>query len=138
MADKSNLTEKDSYAMADSLAQASARLLAFRSAHANLLSDEEASALEKCEDTLDHLVVVFRGYGIQLLGAKAQQAMVELQAAVDVAKLTIAKINQIKEAIKVAGSLVDLAQAVLAKDPKAILGAAKNVKAASQASKSAG
>jgi len=130
MADESNVTAKEAYEIADSFAQASARMLDFRIANSNVLSDEDASKLERCEDTIDHLVVLFRGYGIRLIGAKAREAMVELQAAVDVARLTIEKINKTKKVIKIAGALVDLAVAVLAKDPKAILGAAKKVKAA--------
>lgn len=131
MVDETNLPAKEACAIADSFAQASARLLDLRIAKGNLLSAEEAFALEKCEDTLDHLVVLFRGYGIQLIGAKAQPAMVELKAAVALAKITIEKSGEIKQAIKIAAALVDLAVAVLAKDPKAILGAARIVRAAS-------
>ncbi|PIY20815.1 MAG: hypothetical protein COZ12_08050, partial [Deltaproteobacteria bacterium CG_4_10_14_3_um_filter_60_8] len=112
MADESNVTAKEAYEIADSFAQASARMLDFRIANSNVLSDEDASKLERCEDTIDHLVVLFRGYGIRLIGAKAREAMVELQAAVDVARLTIEKINKTKKVIKIAGALVDLAVAV--------------------------
>ena len=129
MADGSKLSADESYAIADSLAQASASLLDFRVAHGELLSDEQAFELERCEDTLDHLVVLFRGYGIHLIGAKSREAVVELQRAVDGAKLKLGQITATKKAIKIADDLVDLAVAVLAKDPKALLAAAKNLKA---------
>lgn len=126
------LTEIEAYEIADSFAQASARILDFRITNRSTLSDDEASDLEKCEDNLDHMVVLFRGYGIRLIDAKAQNAVSELKVAIALGKETIAKINKIKEAIKVANALVDLAVAVLAKDPKGIVAAAKGVKTAAK------
>lgn len=131
MADESKLTAEEAYAIADGFAQASARLLDFRVAHGNLLADEQAFELERCEDTLDHLVVLFRGYGIELIGARGQEAVVELRGAIADAKLKLGQITQTKKAIKIAGALVDLAVAVLAKDPKGVLAAAKDIKAMS-------
>lgn len=132
MANELQLTEAEAYEIADSFAQASARILDFRVTNQSSLSDDEATDLEKCEDSLDHMVVLFRGYGIRLIGAKAQNAVSELKSAIALGKETIAKINKIKKAIKIAGALVDLAVAVLAKDPKGILAAAKGVQTAAK------
>lgn len=130
MANELQLTEAEAYEIADSFAQASARILDFRVTNSGALSNDEASDLEKSEDSLDHMVVLFRGYGIRLIGAGAQDAVSELKSAINLGKEAIAKINKIKKAIKIAGALVDLAVAVLAKDPKGILAAGKGVRTA--------
>lgn len=135
MANETELTKDEAYEIADSFAQASARILDFRVTNLSSLSDEEATDLEKCEDRLDHMVVLFRGYGIRLIGAGAQEAVSELKSAIALGKDVIAKINKIKKAIKIAGALVDLALAVLAKDTKGILSAAKGVQTAAKGSK---
>lgn len=132
MANKFQLSETDAYEIADSFAQASARILDFRVTNRGSLSNDEATELEKCEDSLDHMVVLFRSYGIKLIGAGADEAITELKSAIDLGKKTIAKIDKIKKAIKIAGALVDLAVAVLAKDPKAILAAAQGVQGAAK------
>jgi len=132
MANESQLTQEEAYEIADSFAQASARILDFRITNRSTLSEDEARDLEKCEDSLDHMVVLFRGYGIRLIAAGAQHAVAELKSAIALGKGAIAKINKIKKAIKIATALVDLAVAVLAKDPKGIVAAAKSVQTAAK------
>jgi len=132
MANELQVTEKEAYEIADSFAQASARVLDFRITNRSTLSEDEALYLEKCEDRLDHMVVLFRGYGIRLMAAGAQDAVTELKSAIALGKDAIAKVNKIKKAIKLASALVDLAVAVLAKDPKGIVAAAKSVQTAAK------
>lgn len=135
MANELQMTKAEAYEIADSFAQASARILDFRVANRSSLSDDEATDLEKYEDSLDHMVVLFRGYGIRLIGAGAQEAVSELKSEIALGKETIAKVNKIKKVIKIAGALVDLAVALLAKDPKGLLAAAKGVRTAAKGSK---
>ncbi len=137
MANETNLTKEEAYEIADKLALASARILEFRvEIRDPPLSNEEADELEKCEDSLDSLVVLFRSYGIQLIGSDANEAVTELKSAIDAAKKTLEKINTIKKTIRIAGAVVDLAVAVLAKDPKGIINAAKGVVTATNGGKS--
>lgn len=127
MSNEQQLSVSEAYEIADTFAQASARILDYRVNNRSSLSYEDASSLEKYEDSLDHMVVMFRGLGIKLIGAKADIAINELKQAVSAGRDAISQISQVKEAIKLAGAIVDLAVAVLAKDSKAILSAAKTV-----------
>lgn len=138
MANELQLPTAEAYEIADSFAQASARILDFRVTNRSSLSDGESTDLEKCEDSLDHMVVLFRGYGIRLIGAGAQEAVSELKSAIVLGKETIAKVNKIKKVIKIAGALVDLAVALLAKDPQGLLAAATGVRTAAEGSKGEG
>lgn len=133
MANLTELTAEQASQIADSFAQASARVLDFRVEHRKALSDEEFDKLEKCEDLLDHMVVLFRKITIQLIGEKAADAVAEMKEAIEQAKATIGKTKQVKHVIKLAGNLVDLAVALASKNPKSILGAAKSLKEAAQA-----
>ncbi|HET7831384.1 MAG TPA: hypothetical protein VFK88_00315 [Gallionella sp.] len=135
MAVKLDLTAEEAYEIADSFAQASARVLDYRIAHRDHLAPAESDELEKCEDRLDHMVVMFRGYGIQLIGAKASDAVLELKAAIEIAKAAMEQVEKIKDAIKLASALVELAVALTSKDPKAILAAAKALKTSAGAEK---
>ncbi|NTW07187.1 MAG: hypothetical protein HGA29_05015 [Syntrophaceae bacterium] len=133
MAEKTILPEKEAYEIADKFALISAQILEFRiEKREPPLSDEDAAELEKYEDSLDALVVLFRNYGIQLIGKKANEATVELRNAVEAGKKTLKQVNTIKQAINIAGALVDLAVAVLSREPKGILNAAQKVIAAIQ------
>lgn len=118
----------DAYEIADSFAQASSRVLDYRVSHRAELTPSEAQELEQCEDRLDHMVVMFRGYGIRLIGAGAADAVAELKLAVAGARETLEQVARTKKAIKVAASLVDLAAALLSRDPKAVLAAAKGLR----------
>jgi hypothetical protein len=124
-----SLSAEQSFEIADSFAQMSGKVLDFRISKSTALKPKESSALEKAEDNLDHLVVLFRANGIQLLGSEAKDAIAELSSAIIIAKKKITKIAKIKKAIEIATSVVELAVAILAKDPKAILIAAKAVQA---------
>jgi len=133
MANLTELTAEEASQIADSFAQASARVLDFRVEHRKTLSDEDFDELEKSEDLLDHMVVLFRKITIQLIGEKAGDAVAELKEAIEQAKATIKKTQQVKRVIKLAGNLVDLAVALGSKNPKSILAAAKSLKEAVQA-----
>jgi hypothetical protein len=128
MANKLELTVKKSYELADSFAQASARILDFRISNRDSLTPEEAARLERCEDSLDSMVVLFRGYGITLIGAGAGKAAEELKLAIEAGKSAIETINKVKSAIKIAEALVVLSVAVLAKNTRDILAATKTLK----------
>ena len=128
MANKLELTVKKSYELADSFAQASARILEFRISNRDLLTPEEAARLERCEDSLDSMVVLFRGYGITLIGTGAGKAAEELKLAIEAGKSAIETINKVKSAIKIAEALVVLSVAVLSKNTRDILAAAKTLK----------
>ena len=130
MVNELQLSAGEAYDIADRFAQASARILDFRLSQRGALSAAESTELERCEDSLDHMVVLFRGYGVRLLGAGAQEAVLELKAAQTLGAQAMVKINQTKEAIKAAASLVDLAVAVLAKNPQGVVAAAKGVRTA--------
>jgi hypothetical protein len=121
------LKTEDAYQIADNFALASARILEFRVTNRASLSKKDATQLEKCEDTLDSMVVLFRGYGIRLIGANAEGAVTKLKLAIDSAKKTLETISNIKMALNVASALVDLAHAVLRQDPDGIIEAAKRV-----------
>jgi hypothetical protein len=130
MTDELQLDNREAYEIADNFAQASARILDFRIANRNSLSDDEVLNLEKYEDNLDHLVVLFRGYGIQLIGDDAQQAVSDLRFAIDRGKNAIEKVKKIKKTIKIAGALVDLAVATMTRNPEGVIAAAKSVRSA--------
>lgn len=127
MAKKIELTVDEAYEIADSFAQASASFLNYRVENRNSLSQSQLDQLERCEDSLDSMVVLFRGYGIKLIGAEAESAVEELKSAIALGKGAIEKITKVKKAIAIAGAVVDLAVAVLAQDPKGILTAASGV-----------
>jgi len=128
MAEQLNLTPQQAYAIADSLAQASARVLDYRVTYQDRLAPEDLKKLEECENALDHQVVQIRNHGIQLISAEAEGAVVELGEAIEAARTTITRIEQTRDAIRIAGSLIDLCVALTSKNPKAILAAAKAVK----------
>ncbi|MBC3909734.1 hypothetical protein [Undibacterium umbellatum] len=128
MANEIQLPQEQAFQVADGFAQLSARILDYRVTHREALSSPERASLEEAEDHLDHLVVLFRSYGIRLIGAGAADAAAEITAAISRAKATIEKVDKIKKAISTAAAIVDLAVAVFAKDPKAVLAAAKAIK----------
>ena len=63
MANELQLSAGEAYDIADSFAQASARILDFRLSQRGALSAAESTELERCEDSLDHMVVLFRMKG---------------------------------------------------------------------------
>lgn len=132
MAKELQLKKEDAYEIADSFAQASANILDFRFKNRKTLTNKDASDLEKCEDSLDQMVVLFRGYGIRLIADEAENAISELKSAIALGKDTITNVNKIKKAISVATALVNLAISVLAKDPKGIVAAAMSVQTATK------
>lgn len=138
MAIITNVTGKDAFEIADTFAQLSARILEYRVSHRDSISHDDAVELEMCEDRLDQAVVLFRGYGIQLLGEKAEEAIKSLKESITEARSTLTTIENIKSTIKIAGSLVNMTLAILSKDPAAVLGTLKEVKEACEAVKAPG
>jgi ribulose-5-phosphate 4-epimerase/fuculose-1-phosphate aldolase len=128
---ETELTVAEAYEIADRFAQASARILDFRVNTGNL-SGDQADALEKAEDQLDAMVVLFRSHGIQLIGAKAEAAAQNIKAAIDAAKSTLVAVRQIRKVLKVAAALVDLAVAIVSKNVQGGVAAAKTVADASK------
>ncbi len=66
----------------------------------------------------------------RLIGAGAQEAVLELKAAQAIGMDAIEKINQTKHAIEIFSALVDLAVAVLAKNAQGVVAASNGVRAA--------
>lgn len=122
------LTKEETYAIADSLAQASSLVLDLRIRQRATLSQDEQVLLEKHEDHLDTLVSLFRAYGIYLITEDAQQASSELLQAIDKGKARLKRITDIKAGIDTAARLVDLGAALLSRDPVALLEAAAKLR----------
>lgn len=127
MATPHALTKEETYAIADSLAQASSLLLDLRIRQRATLSQEEQVLLEKHEDHLDMLVSLFRAYGIYLITEDAQQASGEVLQAIDKGKARLKRITDIKAGIDTAAKLVNLGAAILSRDPGALLEAAASL-----------
>ena len=96
MATPHALTKEETYAIADSLAQASSLVLDLRIRQRATLSQEEQQLLEKHENHLDMLVSLFRAYGIYLITEDAQQASSELLQAINKGKARLKRITDIK------------------------------------------
>ena len=128
MATPHALTKEETYAIADSLAQASSLLLDLRIRQRATLSQEEQVLLEKHEDHLDMLVSLFRAYGIYLITEDAQQASGEVLQAIDKGKARLKRITDIKAGIETAAKLVNLGAAILSRDPGALLEAAASLR----------
>nr|VFK33798.1 MAG: hypothetical protein BECKLPF1236C_GA0070990_102245 [Candidatus Kentron sp. LPFa] len=118
---------KNSFDVADALAQASAIILDYRVASKGKLSEKQATDLESCEDHLDAMVALFRARGIRIIGKKADKAAKKLETAIKQGQKALKGVQEIKDAIKAATAVVDLAVAVLARDAKGIITAIKNL-----------
>jgi hypothetical protein len=123
------ISPDEAYEVADAFAQVSARILDFR-VEAGDLTDDEAEELERCEDTLDALVVLFRGYGIKLLGERASDAAQDLSGAIRDARDTLQNIADTKRAILIAAAVVELAVAVQIGNVKGVVTSIAGVAAA--------
>ncbi|MGK5027323.1 hypothetical protein [Janthinobacterium sp. RB2R34] len=128
MATPHALTKEETYAIADSLAQASSLILELRIHQRASLSEEEQVLLEKHEDHLDMLVSLFRAYGIYLITEDARQASRELEQAIAKGKARLKRITDIKAGIDTAAKLVDLGAAILSRDPVALVEAAAGLR----------
>ncbi|MCX7291319.1 hypothetical protein [Janthinobacterium sp.] len=114
MARLTELTKDQSYAIADSLAQASSLVLELRIREREALTPDERTLLEQYENHLDQMVALFRAYGIYLAAEGAQQAR------------------------GAAARLVDLGAAILSRDPLAIGEAAASLRARPKKEEAAG
>jgi len=123
--ESANIQAKEAFAIADSFAQVSARILELRLTRD--LEPEQARALERSEDYLDAFVVLFRNHGIQLLGKGAAQAKAELTEAVEAARDALDDIAQIKRGLRIAAAVVTLAIALQAGEAKGVVKAIKAV-----------
>ncbi|OEZ73726.1 hypothetical protein JAB5_20380 [Janthinobacterium sp. HH103] len=125
----SELTKDQSYAIADSLAQASSLVLELRIREREALAPDERALLEQYENHLDQMVALFRAYGIYLTAEGAEQARVDIEGAIAKGKSQLKRIADIKAAIGTAARLVDLGAAILSRDPFAIGEAAASLRA---------
>lgn len=123
------LTKEQSYAIADSLAQASSLVLELRIREREALAPDERALLEQYENHLDQMVALFRAYGIYLTSEGAEQARGDIEGAIAKGKAQLKRIADVKAAIAAAARLVDLGAAILSRDPFAIGEAAASLRA---------
>ncbi len=128
MAPLTELTKDQSYAIADSLAQASSLVLELRIREREALTPDERALLEQYENHLDQMVALFRAYGIYLTAEGAEQARGDIEGAIAKGKLRLKRIADVKAAIAAAARLVDLGAAILSRDPFAIGEAAASLR----------
>lgn len=120
MAQLTELTKDQAYAIADSLAQASSLVLELRIRQRTSLAPTEQDLLEQYENHLDQMVALFRAYGITLTAEGAEQARSDIEGAIAKGKAQLKRIADVKAAIGAAAKLVDLGAAILSRDPFAI------------------
>lgn len=128
MSDQIKLDSSEALRIANSLAQASAKILDFRVDNFDRLSDEEAAKLEQQEDNLDHMVVLLRSRGVELIGEEAAAVSQELTAAIEDGKEVLSTIKDVRNALRVAVGLTELAVAVLGRNAKGALSALKELR----------
>ncbi|MED5595985.1 hypothetical protein [Janthinobacterium sp. P210006] len=138
MARLTELTKDQSYAIADSLAQASSLVLELRIRERESLTPDERTLLEQYENHLDQMVALFRAYGIYLAAEGAQQARGEIEGAIAKGKAQLKRIADVKAAIGAAARLVDLGAAILSRDPLAIGEAAASLRTRPKKEEAAG
>lgn len=122
------LDEHDNTSIADRLARASAGILELRIALTERTpppSPEEIKQLKQYETHLDQMVAFFRANSIHMLVQGAQEAVRNVNTAIDHGMQVVADINQRKAAIKAAAGLLDLAGALLSRNPLAVVDAIK-------------
>ncbi|WP_312436096.1 hypothetical protein [Janthinobacterium sp.] len=131
MNDASKLGRELTYEIADGLAQASSLILELRIALrlAAKPGDEHADEdrLEQLENQLDQMVILFRAYGIYLLGQAAQAPIAEINDAIAHARQNLKKVTDLKHHITTATRLVELGAAILSRDPLAMVKAARSL-----------
>lgn len=132
------LEDADSSNIADRLARASAGILELRIALTaqapptspnSSVSAAELQELKHYESHLDQMVAFFRANGIYLLAKQAQDAVRNVNDAIDHGTQVVADIRQTKAAIKAAAGLLDLAGALLSRNPLAVADAIKSLRA---------
>ena len=84
--------------------------------------------LKQCESQLDQMVSFFRAHGIYLINQGAQQALANVNAAIEQGRKTVADIKHTHAAIKAAAGLLDLAAALLSRNPLTIAEAANSLR----------
>jgi len=129
MAQLTELTKDQAYAIADSLAQASSLVLELRIRQRTSLAPPDQDLLEQYENHLDQMVALFRAYGISLIAEGAEQARSDIEGAIAKGKAQLKRIADVKAAISAAAKLVDLGAAILSRDPFAIGEAAASLRA---------
>ena len=126
------LDEKQVDDIADRLAQASNQVLELRVRLNNALTSVPRQVLQdlrQIEIHLDQMVAIFRAQGIYMINQGAQQAVANVNAAIEHGKQTVADIHDTKAAIKAAAGLLDLAGALLSRNPLAVVEAANHLRA---------
>ncbi len=126
------LDEKQVDDIADRLAQASNQVLELRVRLNNALTSVPRQVLQdlrQIEIHLDQMVAFFRAQGIYMINQGAQQAVANVNAAIEHGKQTVADIHDTKAAIKAAAGLLDLAGALLSRNPLAVVETANHLRA---------
>lgn len=125
------LDEKQTTEIADKLAQASNQVLELRIALTDRRPPTPSAVLhdlKQYESHLDQMVSFFRAHGIYLINQGAQQALANVNTAIDQGRKTVADIEHAHAAIKAAAGLQDLAAALLSRNPLAIAEAADSLR----------
>jgi hypothetical protein len=117
---------------ADQVALISSEVLRFRLRNRPRLADAEKAQLEAVEMRLDEVTAQLRALGVEALGVCTQAARAEIEVATRDAEGLLRRIRRAERALKVAASVVDLAVAAVARQPKQIGVALRGVRSALQ------
>lgn len=127
------IDELDTADIADRLARASGSILELRIAlneRTPPASAGQVQELKQIESHLDQMVSFFRAHGIYMLAQNAQEAVHNVNAAIEHGTQVVADINHTKAAIQAAAGLLDLAGALLSRNPLAVADAVKALRPA--------
>jgi hypothetical protein len=113
---------------ADQLALISSELLRFRIKNKAILRQDEKSRLEDIEIKLDKATAKVRAEGIASLGSVTAPKRIEIETSTKNAEALLRRIKRIERALDVATSVLNLALAVIARQPQGILTALNTVK----------
>ena len=113
---------------ADQLTLISSEVLKFRIKNKTTLSQKEKSRLEDIEIKLDKATAKVRAQGIASLGAVTATNRTEIEAATKDAEAILRRIKKIERALNIATSVLNLALAAIAGQPRAIITALNTVK----------
>lgn len=132
MSNAITLERAEALKIANNLAQASSRILDFRVDNFAQLSDEDAARLEKTEDELDHMVVLLRSRGVELIGEEAAEASQAIAGAIEDGKDVLANIKDVRNALRTAVALTELAVSILGRNARGALSAIKELRSVAQ------
>jgi ferritin-like metal-binding protein YciE len=113
---------------ADQIALVSCEVLRYRIKNRPILTDEQKANLENIEIRLDQATARVRADAIAALVAQTEPVREEVESATMAAGAVLRRIKKVERALQVATSVLGLALAAIAGQPKDILAAAKGVK----------